>query len=49
LNNQWQKNSSNFASTTIRNEEVWKNIVKEIENTGFAKYTWKQAEVEKST
>lgn len=41
---QWQKNSSKFANSTIRNEEVWKNIVKELENAGFAKYTWKQAE-----
>lgn len=44
LIDQWQKNSSKFASSTIRNEEVWKNIVKEIENAGFPKYTWKQAE-----
>jgi len=44
LIDQWRQNSSKFASTTIRNEEVWKNIVKELENAGFTGYTWKQAE-----
>lgn len=44
LIDQWQKYSSKFASTTVKNEEVWKNIVKELEAAGFAKYTWKQAE-----
>lgn len=44
LIDQWQKNSSKFASTTIRNEEVWKNIVKELEDAGFVGYSWKQAQ-----
>lgn len=44
LIDQWQKNSSKFASTTVRNEELWNNIVKELEAAGFTKYTWKQAE-----
>ncbi|KYQ54695.1 hypothetical protein ALC60_06429 [Trachymyrmex zeteki] len=44
LIDQWKKSSSKFTSTTIRNEEVWKNIVKELENVGFTGYTWKQAE-----
>lgn len=44
LIDQWQKNSSKFTSTTIRNEEVWKKIVKELEHADLFKYTWKQAE-----
>lgn len=44
LIDQWQNNSSKFACTTIRNEEVWKTIVKELENAGFSGYTWKQPE-----
>lgn len=35
---------SKFASTAIRNEEIWKNIVKELEDAGFTGYTCKQAE-----
>lgn len=41
---QWQKNSSKFACTTIRNEEVWKSIAKELEDVGFKGYIWKQVE-----
>lgn len=44
LIDQWQKSSSKFASISIRNEEVWKKIAKELEDVGFTKYTWKQAE-----
>ncbi|XP_036144949.1 uncharacterized protein LOC118646357 [Monomorium pharaonis] len=41
---QWKKNSSKFASTTIRNDEVWKDITKALEDAGFTGYTWKQAQ-----
>lgn len=41
---QWQKNSSKFASPIIRNEEVWKDIAKELGAAGFSGYTWKQVQ-----